>query len=160
MSFLCFSDGSVVKNLPAKLQTWVQSLDWEDSLEKEMAIHSCLGSPMDGVAWWVTVHGVPKSWTQLRGQRAANCSPRGILWPWRRKKGNSYFYRQNSITSFFLSPVCSPENLFAKKMFWFPIKYLSASSFLPFKVVCMPQMLTTPLTFSLSVLPCVSCMSK
>ena len=29
-----------VKNLPAMQKTWVQSLGWEDPLEKEMAIHS------------------------------------------------------------------------------------------------------------------------
>ena len=29
-----------VKNLPAVQKTWVQSLDWEDTLEKEMATHS------------------------------------------------------------------------------------------------------------------------
>ena len=28
---------SVVKNLPAKQETWIWSLDWEDPLEKEMA---------------------------------------------------------------------------------------------------------------------------
>ena len=28
-----------VKNLPAKLETWVQSLDWKDPLEKGMATH-------------------------------------------------------------------------------------------------------------------------
>ena len=22
--------------------------------------HSCLGNPMDGGAWWATVHGIPK----------------------------------------------------------------------------------------------------
>ena len=27
-------------NLPAKQQTWVRSLGWEDALEKEMAAHS------------------------------------------------------------------------------------------------------------------------
>ena len=27
----------MVKNLPAKQETWVQSLGWEDPLEKEMA---------------------------------------------------------------------------------------------------------------------------
>ena len=32
----------MVKNLPAKLETQVQSLDQEDSLEKEMAIHSSI----------------------------------------------------------------------------------------------------------------------
>ena len=29
-----------VKNLPAMQETWVQSLVWEDPLEKEMATHS------------------------------------------------------------------------------------------------------------------------
>ena len=29
-----------VKNPPARQETWVQSLGWEDPLEKEMAIHS------------------------------------------------------------------------------------------------------------------------
>ena len=24
--------------------------------------YSCLENPMDGVAWWATVHGVAKSW--------------------------------------------------------------------------------------------------
>ena len=28
-----------IKNLPAMGETWVPSLDWEDPLEKEMAIH-------------------------------------------------------------------------------------------------------------------------
>ena len=30
----------MVKNLPAMLETWVWSLGWEDTLEKEMATHS------------------------------------------------------------------------------------------------------------------------
>ena len=30
----------LVKNLPAKQETWIWSLGWEDPLEKEMAIHS------------------------------------------------------------------------------------------------------------------------
>ena len=28
--------------------------------------YSCLENPMDGGAWWATVHGVTKSWTRLR----------------------------------------------------------------------------------------------
>ena len=32
----------MVKNLPAMQETWVQSLDWEDPLEKEMATHSTI----------------------------------------------------------------------------------------------------------------------
>ena len=30
----------IVKNLSAMHEIWVQSLDWEDPLEKEMATHS------------------------------------------------------------------------------------------------------------------------
>ena len=37
-----FPGGSVVKNLPAKQETWVQSLGWEDLLEEEMATHSSI----------------------------------------------------------------------------------------------------------------------
>ena len=39
-----------VKRLPAMRETWVRFLGWEDPLEKEMAIHSCLENPMDGGA--------------------------------------------------------------------------------------------------------------
>ena len=31
-----------LKRLPAMWETWVQSLGWEDSLEKEMATHSSI----------------------------------------------------------------------------------------------------------------------
>ena len=31
-----------VKRLPTMQETWVQSLGWEDLLEKEMAIHSSI----------------------------------------------------------------------------------------------------------------------
>ena len=34
--------GSVVKNPPAKQGIWVQSLGWEDPLEKEVVIHSSI----------------------------------------------------------------------------------------------------------------------
>ena len=39
---LSTSGGSVVKNLPAKQEMRVQSLGWEDVLEKEMARHSSI----------------------------------------------------------------------------------------------------------------------
>ena len=32
----------MVKNLPEVQETWVRFLDWEDSLEKEMATHSSI----------------------------------------------------------------------------------------------------------------------
>ena len=58
----------LVKNLPAMQETWVRSLGWEDPLEKGMEIHSSILAwriPMDRGAWWATIHGVTKSWTQL-----------------------------------------------------------------------------------------------
>ena len=68
MCFLGFPGGSVVKNLPANQETWVQSLGEEDPLEKEMATHSSI------LAW--ESHGQRclvgyspwghKIWTQLR----------------------------------------------------------------------------------------------
>ena len=44
------------------LETWVQSLGWEDPLEKGKATHSSIlvENSMDR-----TVHGVAKSWTRL-----------------------------------------------------------------------------------------------
>ena len=32
----------MVKNPPAMLETWVQSLGWEDPLEKGMSVHSSI----------------------------------------------------------------------------------------------------------------------
>ena len=57
-----------IKNLPAMWETWVQSLGWEDPLEKGMATHSSIFAwriPMDRGAWWATVHVITKSWTHL-----------------------------------------------------------------------------------------------
>ena len=51
-------------------ETRVQSLGWEDPLEKEMTIYSsilALENLMDGGAWRATVDGVTKSQTQLSG---------------------------------------------------------------------------------------------
>ena len=39
---------SLVKNPPAKQETWVQFQAWEDSLEKKMATHSRI------LAWEIT----------------------------------------------------------------------------------------------------------
>ena len=52
-----------VKRLPTVQETRVQSLGQEDLLEKGMATHSStrLENPMDGGAWWASVHGVAKS---------------------------------------------------------------------------------------------------
>ena len=45
----------IVKNPPAVWETWVQSLGWEDPLEKGMAFHSSI------LAW-----GIP--WTEKLGR--------------------------------------------------------------------------------------------
>ena len=52
MSVLGFPMVQTVKNLPAVQETRVQSLGWEDPLEKEMATHS--------IAWKI-------SWTEEPG---------------------------------------------------------------------------------------------
>ena len=51
----------LVKNLPAMRETWIQSLGWEDPLEKRMATHSSI------LAWRIpwTVHRIAKSQTRL-----------------------------------------------------------------------------------------------
>ena len=53
-----------IKNLPEVWETWVQSLGWEDPLEKGIATHSSI------LAWrilWTeaTVSEIAKSWTRL-----------------------------------------------------------------------------------------------
>ena len=58
----------MVKNPPARQETWVRSLGWEDPLEKGIATHSNILTqriPMDRGAWQATVHGVAKSRTKL-----------------------------------------------------------------------------------------------
>ena len=58
----------MVKNLPAMRETWVQSLGWEDTLEKGMAIHSSILAwriLMDKGIWLAIVQGVTKNQTQL-----------------------------------------------------------------------------------------------
>ena len=58
-----------IKNLPAVQKTQLQSLGWEDPLEKGMAMATTPlllpGKSMDGGAWWAAVHGVAKSQTLL-----------------------------------------------------------------------------------------------
>ena len=48
-----------VKNLPAMRETWVQSLGWEDPLEKEMATHSSI------LAW--RIPWIQSMWLQRVG---------------------------------------------------------------------------------------------
>ena len=58
----------MVKNLPARWETWIQSLVWEDPLEEGLATHSSIVAwriPMDRGTWQTIVHGVAKSQKQL-----------------------------------------------------------------------------------------------
>ena len=44
-------------------ETWVQSLDWEDPLEEDVATYSSILAwriPMERGAWWAVVHWVAK----------------------------------------------------------------------------------------------------
>ena len=57
-----------VKNLPAVQETWVQSLGWEDPLEKGKTPHSSVLAwriPLDGGSWQATVHRVTESQTRV-----------------------------------------------------------------------------------------------
>ena len=51
----CFPVAQMIRNLPAMQETRVQSLGWEDSLEKGMAIHSSI------LAWRIP-------WTEKPGR--------------------------------------------------------------------------------------------
>ena len=53
----------MVKNLPAMQETWVQSLGWEDPLEKEMVTHSSI------LAWRIP-------WTEEPGRQQSMESQR------------------------------------------------------------------------------------
>ena len=57
-----------LKHLPAMWETRVRSLGREDSRGEgngNPLQYSCLENPMDGGAWWATIHGVAKSRTRL-----------------------------------------------------------------------------------------------
>ena len=58
----------LVKNPPAMWETWGRSLDWENTLEEDMATHSSILAwriPEDRGAWWAAVHRIARSRTRL-----------------------------------------------------------------------------------------------
>ena len=57
-----FLVAQLVRNLPAVQETWVQSLGWEDTLEKEMATHSSI------LAWKISWTEEP-GWVQPMGRK-------------------------------------------------------------------------------------------
>ena len=63
---LSFPGGSVIKNPPAKQETWVRSLSQEDSLEKETATHASILTweiPQTEEPGEPQSMGLKKSWT-------------------------------------------------------------------------------------------------
>ena len=99
-----FPLAQTVKHLPAMQETQVQSLGWEDLLEKEMATHFSI------LAWkipWMeepgraTVHGVAKNWTRL--------SDFTFL--------SYYFFRIKS-QIIHIYPSCKIESCMMKEMFY------------------------------------------
>ena len=66
----------MVKNLPTVQETWVQSLGWEDPLEKGMATHSSI------LAWgipWTEEAGWPLGTARVPTIQAAAPAPHSIL---------------------------------------------------------------------------------
>ena len=55
-----------VKNLPAMQETWVQSLDWEDPLEKGIASHSSV------LAWRIPWTEEPGGLQSMASQRVGH----------------------------------------------------------------------------------------
>ena len=70
--YMGFPGGSVVKNLSAVQETWVQSLGWEDSPgggHGNPLQYSCLENSLDRGAWRATVHRVRQSRTEVNKQQ-------------------------------------------------------------------------------------------
>ena len=67
-----FPGGSVVKNPPANAgdigdKGWIPGSGRSPGGGRGNALqYSCLENRMDRGAWWVTVHSVAQSWTQLK----------------------------------------------------------------------------------------------
>ena len=56
----------MVKTLPAMQETQIQSLDWEDPLEKRMATHSSI------IAWRIPWTGEPGGLQSMASQRVGH----------------------------------------------------------------------------------------
>ena len=82
LSFLSSMVAQMAKHLPTMRETWVQSLGWEDLLEKEMATHSSIlawkipwteepgrlqsmGSQRVGYDWATSLHRCRRIWFNL-----------------------------------------------------------------------------------------------
>ena len=124
----------LVKNSPAMRETWVQSLGWEDPLEKGMATHCSI--PMR-VPWTEEPGGLHGSWgRRVRHDWATFTSS----YHW---KSTRRWALQDlmilSRTSFFLSfPLCQlhPSKTAASNFHNFMPPYLRENQQLPANLVC------------------------
>jgi len=64
--YIDFAGGSGIKRLPTMWETWVQSLGWEDLLEKAMAAHSCI------LAWKIPWMEEPGRLQSMGSQRVGH----------------------------------------------------------------------------------------
>ena len=71
---------------PGSIPGWGRSPGEENGYPLQ---YSCLENSTDRGAWWATVHGVTKSWTQLSDLA---CSIYGLLLSWRTQIVNEYWY--------------------------------------------------------------------
>ena len=73
----------LVKNLPAMWETWVQTLGWEDPLEKKMATHSSILAweiPWMEEAGGLANHGLPDVQAGFRKGRGTRDQIANICW--------------------------------------------------------------------------------
>ena len=57
----------MIKNLPAMQETWIQSLGWEDPLEKEMTTHSII--LVWRIPWTEEPSGLQSAWDHKESDR-------------------------------------------------------------------------------------------
>ena len=136
-----------LKRLPAMWETRVRPLGWEDSPGEgngNPLQYSCLENPMDGGAWWATVHGVAKSQTRLSDFTSLHFPSYNtgfpfvsvcvlLAWP-------HWFWR---LLDFFLSVFCPrsgishfSKELWSETMIWSPKVFLAVGLSLLQGFVC------------------------
>ena len=75
----------LLKNPPAMWDTWVQSLGWEDPLEKGKATHSSILAPSLENSMDCIVHGVSESQIQLSNFHTSQSDLNTSSVTWRRQ---------------------------------------------------------------------------
>ena len=109
----------LVKNLPTKWETWIQSLGWEDPLEMGMATHSSILSwsipkvhLVKAMVFPVVMYGC-ESWTVKKAEHRRIDAFE--LWCWRRLLGVPWTARRSNQSILKeISPGCSLEGMMLK----------------------------------------------